>query len=99
MELIVSRRALRDMTAIGRYIALDNPSRAETFVSELQLCCQQLTLIPRAFALLPNHKEMGIRRRPFGAYLIFYRVSAEAVEILHVLHAARDYRRILFGKD
>lgn len=99
MELIISRRALRDMTAIGRYIALDNPDRAEAFVAELQLCCQQLTLRPKAFALLPNYRQLGIRRRPFGAYLIFYQVSDEAVEILHVLHAARNYRRILSGKD
>jgi toxin ParE1/3/4 len=38
----------------------------------------------------------GIRRRPFGNYLIFYRVGANAIEVVHVLHGARDYERLLF---
>jgi plasmid stabilization system protein ParE len=33
---------------------------------------------------------------PMEIYLIFYRVSDEGVEILHVLHGARDYEAILF---
>jgi len=41
-------------------------------------------------------KIAAVRRRPHGNYLIFYRVGAEQVEILHVLHGARDYEPILF---
>ena len=36
---------------------------------------------------------------PFRDYLIFYRVTAEAVEILRVLHGARDIDRLLFPED
>ncbi|MBB5518745.1 plasmid stabilization system protein ParE [Amphiplicatus metriothermophilus] len=28
--------------------------------------------------------------------MIFYRIEVDAVEILHVIHGARDYERILF---
>ena len=52
--------------------------------------------MPRAFPLLPNWEEQGIRRRPFGDYLIFYRINKDQVEILHILHGARDYEAILF---
>jgi plasmid stabilization system protein ParE len=31
-----------------------------------------------------------------GNYLIFYQVEAEAVIVIHVLHGAMDYSRILF---
>ena len=48
------------------------------------------------FPLLPNWEERGIRRLPFGDYLIFYRIDSEQVEILHVLHGARDFEAILF---
>lgn len=37
-----------------------------------------------------------LRRKVFGNYLIFYDVGADAVEILHILHGARDYAQIIF---
>ncbi|MEF3365520.1 type II toxin-antitoxin system RelE/ParE family toxin [Methylocystis sp. 9N] len=37
-----------------------------------------------------------MRRRVHGDYLIFYRIQPSAVEILHVLHGAMDYERLLF---
>jgi plasmid stabilization system protein ParE len=36
----------------------------------------------------------GIRRRVHGNYLIFYRVREELVEVVHVLHGARDYETL-----
>jgi plasmid stabilization system protein ParE len=50
-------------------------------------CAARLSTVPR-------HEHLGIRRRPFGNYLIFYRVGA--IEVVHVLHGARDYERLLF---
>jgi toxin ParE1/3/4 len=50
----------------------------------------------RGYPLVPRHGHLGIRRRPFGNYLIFYRVGANAIEVVHVLHGARDYERLLF---
>lgn len=34
--------------------------------------------------------QMGLRSFPVGRYLIFYRPSATSVEIVRVLHSARD---------
>ncbi|WP_342588924.1 type II toxin-antitoxin system RelE/ParE family toxin [Rhizobium phaseoli] len=41
---------------------------------------------------------MRIRRRPYGDYLIFYRI-ADAIEVLHVLRGAVDYERLLFPDE
>jgi len=38
-----------------------------------------------------DHGEVG---RPFENYLIFYRVTDEAVEIIRVLHGAMDFESI-----
>ncbi len=32
-----------------------------------------------------------IRRRPFGRFLIFYRIGGDSIEVLHVVEGARDY--------
>lgn len=99
MKVVLAEAALAELIEIGRYIKRDNPRRAETFVRELHACCRQLGRMPRAFPLLPTHETSGIRRRVHGQYLIFYRVDAETVEVLHVLHGARDYEPILFPDD
>lgn len=93
--VVLTEQALADLSQIGATIRKDSPRRAATFIAELYGCCQQLGETPRAFSLLPGWKERGIRKRPHGSYLIFYRVGRHGVEVLHVLHGARDYEAIL----
>ena len=93
MKVVVTEAAYADLLHIARTIKVDNPNRAESFVAELYDRCQRLGIMPRSFPLLPDWEERGIRRRPYGDYLIFYRVTDEAVEVLHVLHGARDYEQ------
>jgi plasmid stabilization system protein ParE len=52
--------------------------------------------MPRAYPLVRGQENSGVRRVRHGNYLIFYRVTADVVEILHVLHGARDYEPIVF---
>jgi plasmid stabilization system protein ParE len=39
---------------------------------------------------------MGVRPRRHGNYLIFYRVEADKVVIVHILHGAQGYDAMLF---
>ncbi len=96
MKVVVTDAAYADLARIGRAIKRDNPPRAETFVAELFDRCQRLSLMPRAYPLLPKWEDRGVRRRPHGNYLIFYRIQGEIVEVLHVLHGAMDYEKVLF---
>ena len=54
---------------------------------------------PRGYPLVPRYEQFGIRRRPFGNFLIFYRVDPERIEVVHVLHGARDYEPLLFPEQ
>ena len=99
MIVVLTETAIADLVAIGRHIKTDNPRRAETFVAELESRCHQLGTMPKAFALVPRHERSGVRRRPYGDYLIFYRIVADTIEVLHVLHGAQDYEAILFPDD
>ena len=85
-----------DLEAIGDWIARDSPSRAITFVAELHDACMTLARLPEGCALVPRYESAGIRRRVYGNYLIFYRVNVSTVEVLHILHGARDYEQIIF---
>ena len=99
MKVVVTEMAWAHMLAIGRTIANDSPLRAETFVEELYERCLGLGRMPNAYPLVPGYETSGIRGRAYGNYLIFYRINADAVEVLHILHGARDYERILFPED
>jgi toxin ParE1/3/4 len=97
MIVVISDAAEAELEAIGDWIAEANPTRALSFVMERR--CEALSDVPRGFPLVPRYERLGIRRRPYGDYLIFYRVLNDTVEILHVLHGARDYEAILFPNE
>ena len=99
MKVILTEAAYTDLYQIGKSIKQDSFRRAETFVAELYHKCQQLSTMPLAFPLLPNWEDTGIRRRVHGKYLIFYLINGEIVEVLHVLHGAMDYEKVLFGEQ
>jgi toxin ParE1/3/4 len=99
MKVKISDTAFTELLQIGRAIKFDNPKRAESFISEIYDKCQSLSTMSRAFPLLPRWEEHGIRRRPFGDYLIFYRIEKDWIDILHILHGARDYEVILFPEE
>jgi len=96
MKVRFTTEANADLQQIGDYIAKDNPSRALSFVDELEQKCLTIAASSKAFPLVPRYEQHGIRRRVHRSYLIFYRVEAEQVVIVHVLHAATDYAAILF---
>jgi toxin ParE1/3/4 len=96
MKLVFTDEAKADLLQISEWIAEDNPACALTFVDELETRYAQLTTMPRAYPLAWGRENGGVRRVPHGHYLIFYRVTADVVEILHVLHGARDYEPIVF---
>ncbi|MDR2880279.1 MAG: type II toxin-antitoxin system RelE/ParE family toxin [Azoarcus sp.] len=96
MRIRFSDEAKTDLQRIGDYIARDDPKRAVSFIDELQQKCLSLAASPRAFPLVPRYERHDVRRRLHGNYLIFYRVGAAEIVILHVLHGAQDYAAILF---
>jgi toxin ParE1/3/4 len=94
VELTAAAEA--DLEAIGDYIAQGNPIRAQSFVRELLRSCTELTDMPEAWPVVPRYEVNGVRRRVHGRYLIFYRVSADRIVVLHVLNGAMDVEGILF---
>jgi toxin ParE1/3/4 len=97
MIVRLTAEAESDLESIGDYIAQDNPCRALSFVLELREKCMSLADMALAFPLVPRYERHGIRRRPHGNYLVFYRIDGDQVVIVHVLHSAMDYATLLFS--
>ena len=99
MNVVLTAAAEQDLEAIADWIAQHNPARALSFVRELRRECDALGDAPEAYVLVPRYERTGVRRRPYGHYLIFYRFVGDRVEVLHILHGARDYEPILFPES
>ena len=99
MIVVVSDAAAGDLEAIGDNIAKDKPARALSFIQELRAKCDALADHPHRFPLVPRYEASGIRRCVHGNYLIFYRVTADVVEIVHVLPGAMNYEPLLFLRE
>lgn len=99
MIVVFTDEAERDIERIMDYIAADNPGRALTFARELIDRCELIADMPQSFPLVPRYREMGIRRRPYRGYLIFYTIEEDTIHIIHVLNGAQDYEAILFPEN
>ncbi len=95
MKVFFAEDAERDLFEIARWIAEDDPAIADSFAAELRRACLELgstyRLYPVRFLLRGNE----IRRRNFKRYAILLRVGKTGVEILRVLHGARDIGSLL----
>ena len=99
MIVVITAEAEADLEEIASYVAGQSPRSALTLIRALREKCESLADAPRGYPLVPRYEHNGIRRRPFGSFLIFYRVGIDAIEVIHILHRARDYEPLLFPED
>lgn len=95
-ELRISPRASEDLIEIWSYIADDSVANADAFIDKLYETMQVLSRQPGS----RRHREelaSGIRSFPFGRYIVFYRAVTSGIEIVRVLHGARDIEKIFEG--
>jgi toxin ParE1/3/4 len=88
-RIIRSPAAEEDAVEIWAYIAQDNPPAADRLLERFDRVLQKLLLQP----LLGKSVEEigpGLRFFPLGSYLIFYRAIEDGIELIRILHGARD---------
>ncbi len=98
-RVTTTRAADDDIRDIATYIAIDSPEAARRFANELWAAFERIAERPDVGQALPEF-AVPIRRMPvsrrFRRYLIFYRsLDAAAIEIVCVLHGARDLTRLM----
>lgn len=91
---------IRDLIEQATYMAQGNLDAAEDFLVAAEATFQLLGRMSGIGKLcgFSNPQLSGIRQYPirgFKNYLIFYRATESEVEVLRVLHGARDLEAIL----
>lgn len=81
--------AVQDLEEIYKYIALDNIDAAERMKHKLQKRWCAAAENP-GIGRKRNELQPNLRSVTEGSYLIFYRQIENGIEILRILHGARD---------
>ncbi|HUB28011.1 MAG TPA: type II toxin-antitoxin system RelE/ParE family toxin [Tepidisphaeraceae bacterium] len=92
--------AVADVDAAALFIARDSVDAAIRFHDAVDITCEQIQEFPTRSPRyeLPEPQFSELRRRAvqgFRNYLIFYRFDGDAVDVIRVLHGARDIPAIL----
>jgi toxin ParE1/3/4 len=93
-SVIVRPRALTDLADIWAYIAEDSVKHADRFAALINSQFRTLARQPHMGRSRPE-LAAGLRSFPVGRYVIFYVPLPKGVEIVRVLHGARDIESAL----
>lgn len=91
--LLVSPEAEQDLLDIWLYIAADNPANADRFLDRLEETARKLAEFKHMGSERSELAE-GLKSFPYERYVIFYRDAGAGVELVRVLHGARDVTAI-----
>jgi toxin ParE1/3/4 len=91
VRLRYKARALRHLEAIHHYIANDNPTAAKNVVDRIEHSIGRLRVMPMSArpGVIKGTRLLAVPGLP---YIVVHRIRADTVEILAVLHTARQGR-------
>jgi toxin ParE1/3/4 len=87
MKVVYTAEALNDLDQILAFIAANYPTISEAFQLRLRSVIGKWPQSAQEVAERPGVRVVPLVRYP---YKIFYQLAGDAVEILHIHHAARD---------
>ncbi|WP_309744285.1 type II toxin-antitoxin system RelE/ParE family toxin [Chamaesiphon sp. OTE_20_metabat_361] len=97
VQLIKRPEAATDLEDIWWYIAQDSPEAADRLLDRIQEKLLSLSQFPQMGA---SRDELMPRLRSFSVsnYLIFYFPLEDGIDVIRVLHGARD-TEVIFQSD
>lgn len=91
MAGIVSQRplALADLADIWSFIADDSETNADRCLDKLDKTLRLLATQPQMGRARPE-LMVGLHSFPYARYVVFYRAQPDGIDVVRVLHSARD---------
>lgn len=95
-RVIFLQTALDDLEEIVLHIARDSKTAAIEIHDKVIGNAHRLETFPQLGMLVPDKKlrEAGFRMLIVGKYLLLYKISAGEINVLRVVHGARDFPRL-----
>ena len=90
MKIVWTEPSVEDLRELHAYIARDSEMYASGFVERIILAVEQLPDHPRIGRVVPEKNDENVRELLYQNYRIIYRVKSDQIEVLTVIHGARD---------
>ena len=90
MKILWTDPAICDLQAIRDFIARDSELYADDFIAGILSAVERLESFPELGRLTPEANESTIREILFAKHRIIYRVHANRIQVLAVIHGSRD---------
>jgi toxin ParE1/3/4 len=97
-RILIRPHAKNDLAEIWDFIAEESQARADSFLARLDQSFYGLAGNPH-IGRARNELSSCLRSFPFGRYVIFYLALPDGIEIVRVLHGARDLDAIFHAGD
>ena len=93
MRYVLTDEATADLREIITYIRKENPDAAKRVRKKFVAAMERLAICPNIGHRRPDLGDGSLRCWRVYSYLIFYRPDKKPLQIIHVLHGARDIPR------
>jgi plasmid stabilization system protein ParE len=90
VRVLWSDGAVAQLEAIHDYVAQTSPEYARRIVDKLTRRSIQIAAFPFSGRMLPEFEINDARELIEGSYRIIYLVKVDRIEVLAVMHGARD---------
>lgn len=81
--------AVQHLLAVYEYIARGSPLYAQRMIDRLLRCSEQIAAFPLSGRIVPEYEREDIREVIERPYRIIYRVKANQIDVLAVLHSTQ----------
>jgi len=89
MKIHWTQNAVEHLVNIYEYIALNSPTYAKGMVDKITRRSEQIAVQPQSGRKVPEYQNDDIRELIETPYRIIYRIKADQIDILAVIHGAR----------
>lgn len=89
-----TEHAVAQLEAVADYISLSSPVYAEHLVDRIARRLEQACEFPESGRVVPEFARPEIRELIERPYRLVYRVHADVIEVLSVLHGRQELREL-----
>jgi len=82
-----------DLHEVWLFIAKQSIDSADRLYDRISAACESLAEQPGMGEARPDLMDR-VRIYPVGNYIVFYRTEPDGIEVVRILHGARDYPRL-----
>jgi plasmid stabilization system protein ParE len=95
MRYRLTSAAEADLGEIIAYISRDDPAMALKILDQIERAIHKLAAVPGMGHLRPDITSRPVRFWAVHSWLIVYRVTRKRLEVIRIVHGARELTRLL----